>query len=271
MSDSLIEEILDVGLKDIAIELTPNTVPCEFESQNFYFKYVLGSNGPKADIYKVNIFDKKNKQYVYLVIKKAPKEHRKCIMQSMFENEIHFYTKVYPKLKALEEKHQIRDTLIPVPEFVASNSEPYNELVILRDLKYATIDNNIVDQVLDEDRFLFAVKVYGQFHAISFCLKHENLEEFQKLAKSYKNILETSYALDVLEEDFQHVFNMAVSSLNPSLPKKLIRKLQPYLRNPREVFLNAIKYDGEYGCFLHGECNPRNMMFNYKVSAKNYD
>lgn len=222
-----------------------------------------------TELFKAKILIKNRKKRIEFVIKKAPidsAQQKSSLTESSFRSEIYFYTEACPSLKKLEEKHRLLKSFIPVAEYVTSNNEPGNEMIILEDLNRKNF--KMKRSKLDEEHCRLIFKTYGEFHAVSFCLKSQSLKQFKNLVISSKSILKKEDSTDQIIDYLKRKIKQTVEMLKRCKQTHLVKMLQPYIKNTRKLFLNSVKYKGNKRCFLHGDSKCSNMMFKYNVSTK---
>lgn len=221
-------------------------------------------------IFKAKVHNRSAQTSVNLVIKKAPKNtsHILPSIELLYQNEIHFYSAVCPRLKAFEEQHGILESLLPVAEFITSDSGIGKNMVILGDLHDEGYELCQPGLIFNQEHINLIFKTYGHFHATSFCFKQRNHEQFQELIQSFRSIFEIREFFEVITNDAYFGIKHALEMLSSDTEKHLIEKLQLCLLNIKEICYNGISYEGKHGCLLHGQCFESKMMFKYNVSIK---
>lgn len=277
-----IKRISDVCAEERQVDKILDEAANKLMIRNYKIYKNLASNisdGMMGNIYYGSIVNHDSNIICKVVIKKAPSEmHHRAVslIEPSYKNEIYFYSEIYPKLIAsLENRDQVLDfyysdsgLFIPTPEYVTSTCKLGNEMVVLKDLNAEGYEMKDQFKPLDEGHIRSVFKAYGRFHAISFCMKDENLEEFDNLLKPLTNIWETNL---VNEEYAKKYTTLIEESIDEALdePKHLhLRKrLESYLTSFPQVLLETLNYKEEYGCLLHGDGWTNNIMFKYKVNC----
>lgn len=230
--------------------------------------------GIMGDIYRASLQVSKNKP-IKLVVKQAPKGdvHRnQALTIPAYQNEIYFYSKVCPALTQLESKHKIAETGVSIPEYVVSESIFGKEMIVLKDLTDEGFELRDKNEELDEEHLKLIFATYGRFHATSFCFKEENPAEFQKFKEAFRSLWEINLSNSTFVTSFRQDMKGAVEdSINSKIYQHIITKLMPYYSDDaglKQIMLESVKYEGKYGCLLHGDCWSNNMMFKYNVRVK---
>lgn len=245
-------------------------------SLNLNLEAIKG-DGFLGEFYKVSILDKDSDKEHHLAVKRAPTEalrREQDNIEALYTNEIYFYTHVYPALRKFEKDRKIQECFCSVPDFVTSCNETGREVLVLKDLTKMGFEIREKNLLLDDHHTRSIFKTYGHFHAISFCMKELEPENFEKLTKPLENF----WMFWADNEAFTGMLNKIVDkvdeSLDPIQDAQVIEKFQKYKRNSCEVFKNYGQYKGTHFGIIHGDCWSNNMMFKYQVvinfSSKNF-
>jgi hypothetical protein len=228
----------------------------------------LKGDGFLGDFYKVSITDDDAKKKYDLAVKKAPTEkirRGENHIDLAYKNEIYFYSEICPAFKKFENEHNILKPFDSVPEYITSDRQVGKEIIVFKDITKEGFQLREKDLLLDDEHVRLIFKTYGHFHAISFCLKEQNPEEFERLSKSLSNIwkkyTESGGLITILKSHLQ----TAYEALDSSKHADIMEKLKKYIDNTLEIFSESLYYDGKYFGILHGDCWSNNMMFKYQV------
>jgi hypothetical protein len=242
-----------LNLKKFSLELNLNT---------------LKGDGFMGDFYKVSIIDDDTKKRYDLVIKKAPTEkirREEISIDSAYENEIFFYSEICPAFKKFEEDHGISKPFASVPEYLFSDGQLGKEIIVLKDITKEGFVLREKDLLLDDNHARLIFKIYGHFHAISFCLKDQKPDEFSRLTKLFLNVWNQFFE----KGSFLHIIKSQVETAYEALDSRehaeIKVKLKKYVDNCKEILYECINYNGKYYAILHGDCWSNNMMFKYQV------
>lgn len=271
MATSLKDNYLVSILITAARNLQHNTKFHElnFNQFNISFRLMSGERQDhRTNLFKVKIFNTKERVFLRYVLKKAPKDACMTnLREALCYNEIYFYSKIYPRLRMLENHFQIWTSLIPVPDYIISDIAAKN--VYLRDLSFDGFTNK-KNSLWDEEHFHLVFKAYGYLHALSVGLKKNNFEEFQEIIKLIKKVVETNEYVEHTTKYINVAIKNTIQILDTLTQQHIIDRLQTYLGHETEIVKNSTRYQGIYGCLLHGCSLVCNMMFKYNVSHKTY-
>jgi thiamine kinase-like enzyme len=186
-----------------------------------------------------------------------------------YKNEIYFYSEICPAFKKFENEHHILKPFDSVPEYITCDRQVGKEIIVFKDITKEGFELREKDLLLDDEHVRLIFKTYGHFHAISFCLKEQKPEEFERLSKSLSNIwkkyTESGGLITILKSHLQ----TAYEALDSSKHADIMEKLKKYIENTLEIFSESLYYDGKYFGILHGDCWSNNMMFKYQ-DPQNY-
>jgi thiamine kinase-like enzyme len=225
------------------------------------------SDGFLGEFYKVSITDSETHTTHDLVVKRAPTENTRRQLNNAewaYKNEIHFYTQIYPAFKKFEEGHRVQKRFNSLPEFITCDKEVGREMIVLRDLTKMGFEMRRRDLLLDDEHARLIFKTYGHFHANSFCLREQVPEEFDRLAKPLYHIWKNFANNDGFINLLTKLAENAYEGLDSARDAVVLEKLKKYIESTKEIFQEALAYDGKYLAILHGDCWSNNMMFKYQ-------
>lgn len=253
-------------LKYVGQNLEEDTEIFELFTENYNIKVGLSHYDGLTTTFKVRIFDKNNKKHMALVIKKPSTVGRRLRgINTCISREFNFYANIYPCLRTFEARHQVLKSFIPVSEFITLNLELGKEMLVLNDLECR---NFRTASSLDENHCQLIFKTFGRFHAIVFCWRKENVEQFNNLTQSYSmNCVRC--CVDQMLNNTQPILEEILDILlKRRIKVHLIQKLQLYLPNLKKLFMNVMNNEKEDICFVLGNYKLNNIMFKYNVSIK---
>ncbi|RZC35392.1 EcKinase domain containing protein, partial [Asbolus verrucosus] len=137
-----------------------------------------------AQFFMVTIKDTVSNKQLDVAIKAAfiDDQVRKILpIRWAFENEVYFYSEVYPLFKKFERHHGICEDVEYVPKCLKVSIEEHSEMLALENLKVSGFE--IFDKTcfLDHDHISLIFETYGRFHASSFALRDQQPEVYEKL------------------------------------------------------------------------------------------
>ncbi|XP_066245589.1 uncharacterized protein [Euwallacea similis] len=222
-------------------------------------------DGFVGHFYMADIVDKDSNKVIHIAIKKS--SGLDFDFHPIFNNEILFYTKIYPPLAALQKTIYLPRPFNNVPDFLSSNLEPKKEYLAMENLKKQDFVLYDKQKYLDREHLNFIFEVYARFHALSFVLKKRDYKTYKKCHEGIKNIF------DMFFEYSTKIFEECVSSAVDALDHQsdVYEELKDLPKHIIPTLKKVFQYTGQYSCSTHGDCWSNNMMFKYSESGKLID
>ncbi|XP_072390748.1 uncharacterized protein [Diabrotica undecimpunctata] len=215
--------------------------------------------------------NKKTLKEDHLVIKKvfsSDKEETRAFLSHSYLNEINFYINIWPAFKTFQKSFISTKLLDVVPKCYGTSSLSGSEKVILENLKFSNYDVHPKKVVVSDALYEEIFKLYGQFHAISFAMKHYQPKEYEKLTEPLHNNWLGFLNTDLCTRGIIDTFKALEKILELKNEDDLLRKIQPYVKNGVKIYEEGVKYKGAYSVIIHGDCWSNNMMIKYNSLKK---
>ncbi|XP_066245592.1 uncharacterized protein [Euwallacea similis] len=222
-------------------------------------------DGFVGHFYMADIVDKDSKQVIQIAIKKSSGVD--FDFNSIFKNEVIFYSTIYPTLAALQKTVHLPRPFNNVPVFFSSNLEPKREYLVMENLKKQGFVLHDKQKYLDSEHLKFIFETYARFHALSFVLKKKDYATFKKYHEGLTNIFDM--IIDMSAKIFEECMSSAVEALDHQ--SAVYEELKDLPKYTIPTFKKATQYTGQYSCTTHGDCWSNNMMFKYSESGKLID
>lgn len=121
---------------------------------------------------------------------------------------------------------------------------------------------------LNYEHCVLVMKQYGKLHALSLALRHQNPEEFQKLASHLQSNLMAGIAKEHMQPSYDMRCDKIMEHLDPekySMELEKIKKLKPRCFDIMSNKINSSTND-RHAVIIHGDSWINNMLFRYDVS-----
>lgn len=256
--DYLLEE---QKLESYSVEITPGTT----SGENFM-----------GVITRIEIKAKaKNSKNVNLnlIMKSAPQNNGVRLffpIHQCYLREIYIYNEVIPNFMKLQEEKSITNKFESIAKCYTTNSRDLHETLILQDMREFGYTLRSRHDPLDYNHLLLTVKEYGRFHALSFALRQEKPEVFNKLAANTEDsFFNSSDITEVRRNSIIARCQQALRSLDPIKHKHahdVFRKNQDALYHRTREIVRS-KPAGRYAVIGHGDGWVNNLLFGYQVSV----
>lgn len=216
----------------------------------FIFQYV-GETG-KGDSYlseviRIKVFGKNkagDTKNVQVVLKSIPRSiSRRLTFRShdFFKNEIIFYETVLPALLKFQSSKNIPDPFLNYAKVFLLYCDGTNDIVCLEDASLESFGSAVRQEGIDLEHCKLTFKVLAKFHALSFAMKDQEPEEFERISNAiteqyyderiwdwYERIWKRfcSIAIDAVEKEYpDSIYLEKVKNSLFQRPTKLVSKL----------------------------------------------
>lgn len=235
----------------------------------FNIDEAIRGEGFTGEFFLAGIKNKDTNQIVEVAIKKGVHDpaKRDIPTNKIFCNESYFYSTVFPTLNQLQTEKSLKDPFVNVAKYYCSNLEEYQEAIVFENLKsqgYVLTDKAVL---LDDEHTAHIFQTYGKFHALSFALKDQNYEKYEKLVSGlWLEIYNVFVENEGIKNLMVGLFKEICEILDTEEDSKLKKRIEPIANNPNEKLLEETKLKSNYKTIIHGDCWSNNMMFKYSVS-----
>lgn len=245
--------------------------------QNHTSKISLGSehgDGFVGILYRITIEGIKNgKNYVINLVAKMPplnkarREQFNSVL--LFEREVRLYNEILPDFVKFQQERNIKeeDGFFNIPKCYGAVHDIENDffVIIMEDLRTSNyiMRDKLIPATYEHAKLL--IVELGKLHAISFAMKDQEPERFEKCKKLKDLILESFHkGGDNVTQYFKIIIENAIQTLEPheEFKKNKIQKLKENFVKVFEECDDSINI-GEFGVLIHGDCWNNNMMYKY--------
>ncbi|KAL3273766.1 hypothetical protein HHI36_015193 [Cryptolaemus montrouzieri] len=230
---------------------------------------IESSTGYMGDIIFFSLTEAPDRK-LYLVLKtcKRNKTFRETTCAAeVFTRELCLYSNIFPGLELFLKEKCMNGFLDFVPKACFTCDIPYQESIILENLKY--LDFRLCQQRatmnLDHVKLLF--ETYGKWHGLTMAFKDQYPEKFDEMTKNWVDVKYLVWRkfeiIDCVKEEFSIILDLLRNCGRIDLVN-IYEKLEPQIDS-------LIKSTGQREnilCIIHGDCWVNNLMFRYEQSEK---
>ncbi|XP_053616551.1 uncharacterized protein LOC128678780 [Plodia interpunctella] len=182
----------------------------------------------------------------------------------LFENECIIYNEVFPKFVDLQTTAGLsEDQFFRFPECYGTLMEPFNEIILLEDLKDSNFEMLDRFTPLTNENVKLILKNFAIYHSLSFVLKKQDPDTFDSFNDKLKDFYswvgndpQSQYYFESLETD-------TLAILDSDNYKKAIRGSVSLLpEHSAKVIKN--EPNSRYSIITHGDGWTNNIMFSFK-------
>lgn len=182
-----------------------------------------------------------------------------------FGRELHVYSELFPELIRFQQEKGLNDadSFQSFPKMYACEIDHGNNhfVLVMEDLRPKRYEMWPGENVIPLEHALFVLRELGKLHGISFALKDQRPEQFEK----YQQLTDTSFSLCVRGK-FQSFTNCAIDRATKALNNPEHRQLMENFRKTYATIIEEIlvgKSSKEFGVITHGDCWNNNLLFQY--------
>lgn len=189
-------------------------------------------------------------------------------LEFVYNREVYMYREILPTFEKLQKKTIAEPQLFKsYPRFITSSLEEFHETVIMENLKAKGYIMKNRREPLDYNHTKYVITHYAKFHALSYALREQDPEKFEKIAKNIESHFFDDYNKESMQTTFASICGRAFKAFTEDDEKELalLRHLEEHAY---EVLTFSCKGSeaGKYAVFLHGDSWINNMLFKYDVS-----
>ncbi|XP_066595588.1 uncharacterized protein [Prorops nasuta] len=204
---------------------------------------------------------------IYKVLPQSKERRDFFKSETLFKNEVVFYTQVWPALNKLQENRE------KVFTGVAKIYAARDDLIAMEDLRVKGFTMADRRKGLQYENVMQVLKTLAGFHALSITLRDTRPVEYTKMTDPRSGIREVLFRRENAEwyrQYYRTAFDNATKMVSEALPKHLecrrkevMDKLQAFL-NDDVFFCTMSEITAEQGplsVFCHGDCWTNNILF----------
>ncbi|CAK1589825.1 unnamed protein product [Parnassius mnemosyne] len=235
-----------------------------------------------SEVIRIKIFGRTKDgagKHVQVVLKTIPKNTcRRLTFRSdeFFRNEIAFYERVLPALLKFQSEKNMKEPFDKYTRLFLAHCDGVNDVVCLEDASLDSFGSAIRQEGIDFDHCLVTVKTLAKYHAISFAMRDQDPEAFDRVSKE---IFETYYderLWNWYSRFWHRISNIAIDAVEREYPNSIyVEKIKQFAVPERYIdMIKAVK-DTTNGVISHGDSWTNNFLYRYQdnrpVDAKIID
>jgi len=256
--------------RDEAIAVLKDVLP---ESVDDIEDIKIYAGAQKGDGYlscmnKIDVKCKKN-EYNY-VFKMAPKVEMFRMLgkiERYYQIETRYYTETFPQLLKFQLDRKVKEPFQNIPKCIKTSLKEGDEYLLLENICASGFRLWNRRERFTENHLKLLFREYGKLHAISYAMKDQDRNLYDKLTSDNINLF---YAMYHESEDAQKAWHMTLdfiqSYFDPKTESDCIAAVKRLRENLDKIFELVIKKDESF-VIVHGDCWSNNMMFKYEDSA----
>lgn len=222
-----------------------------------------------AEFFTGKLTNKDTGEVTHIIVKVVPSNGLNISYESVYRNEICFYSRIFPAFNAFQRSKQVKQLFDSVPNYLGGHLEGNKEFILMENIRTAGyVSMSRSTMYIDRSYMRSIFKVYGRFHALSFVYKHENPEEFRNMTAELVDIMKCLY-IKGIGQNTKYAYLAAIAAFDEKLEREIVERLKS-VKDVNDIFPTARDYDGDYACLTHGNCLIGNMFFKFKVRNLRY-
>ena len=225
-------------------------------------------NGYTSDILRVEakgFNDKKEPVTQFFIVKTTLQSAQEIrdVSKLIFLSEIRFYSRIFPAFEAFQRKKTLKKPFDCIPKYYHGLTTEEEQAIVFEDLTksgFKTWDRKIP---LREDYMETTLREYGRFHALSFAMRDQDLEEFQRVVEGAEEPFKGD--LDAFWKMWDGLYEKAVEMVAEFGYNDVADKFRNCVNNYKTIFAGVTDLDDPQSVVIHGDNWCGNMM--YKADA----
>lgn len=188
-------------------------------------------------------------------------------IDKMFKREIYFYTEVVPDFLNFQKGKKLKKPFTNFTPIHLTSTEHLQEYILMENMKSKGFYMKNRHELSTYEHILTVVREYGRLHAISFAIRDQMPEVFQK---HRDNMLNNMFSFGEPKNQANRMdsyFARGLTTLNKENDGEAIEKLQKCRRDFLNKFRNIFDYICEEHCVItHGDSWNNNILCKDNVS-----
>lgn len=243
--------------------------------QDFDVQIIHGSgvgDGFVGLVFKVTIQEKGSDKKLNVILKSPPDSlarRNDFGAMALFRREVYAYNVLLPEFVSFQEEKGIKSSEgffnFPMCYFAEYDEEKDESVIIMEDLRESGYKmwNKMVPHNFEHTKFLMTA--LGRLHAISFAMKAQKPELFEKF-KNLNDLLTDKMLDDKFLDMLKASIDRAVDTIDVSDVKRRNRalKLKDNMGQVLQELVSGLKAE-PFAIVGHGDCWSNNFMYQYKV------
>ncbi|KAI8423836.1 hypothetical protein MSG28_012846 [Choristoneura fumiferana] len=239
-----------------------------------HWKYV-GETG-KGDSYlseviRIKVFGKNkagDTKHVQVVLKSIPRSvSRRLTFRShdFFKNEIIFYETVLPALLKFQSSKNIPDPFLNYAKVFLLYCDGSNDIVCLEDASLESFGSAVRQEGINLEHCKLTFKVLAKFHALSFAMKDQEPEEFERISNAITEQYYDERIWDWYERIWKRFCSIAIDAVEKEYPNSIyLEKVKQFaVPDTYKACIKAVQ-TRKTGVISHGDCWTNNFLYKYE-------
>nr|XP_021198182.2 uncharacterized protein LOC110382040 [Helicoverpa armigera]XP_021198183.2 uncharacterized protein LOC110382040 [Helicoverpa armigera]XP_021198184.2 uncharacterized protein LOC110382040 [Helicoverpa armigera]XP_049706343.1 uncharacterized protein LOC110382040 [Helicoverpa armigera] len=206
--------------------------------------------------------------HVQVILKNIPKSiSRRLTFRSaeFFENEINFYEKVLPALLEFQSSKNVKDPFDKYARLFLTYSDGTNDVICLEDASIYNFGSAVRQEGIDIDHCKLTFKVLAQFHALSFAMKDQKPEEFNKIKTQVRELYYHDRLWGWYTRFWKRISGIAIDAVEKEYPDSIyVEKIKKFAVPERyQDMIDAATKTGDNGVISHGDSWTNNFLYKY--------
>ncbi|XP_068624247.1 uncharacterized protein [Battus philenor] len=207
-------------------------------------------------------------KHVQVILKTIPKNVcRRLTFRSdeFFKNEIIFYERVLPALLEFQSKKNMKEPFDKYTKRFLTHCDGLNDVICLEDASLFNYGSAVRQEGIDFDHCKVTVKSLAQYHAMSFAMRDQEPEKFNKIS----NEVFESYYDDRLwswySRFWHRISNIAIDAVEKEYPDSIyVEKIKQFAVPERYKYMIKAVNDKTNGVMSHGDSWTNNFLYKYQ-------
>ncbi|XP_049830763.1 uncharacterized protein LOC126272167 isoform X3 [Schistocerca gregaria] len=208
---------------------------------------------------------------VSVIIKALPSNicHRKSFkLVEFYRNEVNFYKEVFEKLMAFQKRKKPKNPFTQIPRCYKAFTDGDHDFIVLEDLSVFGFQPAKGQDTYNFEHCAEVLKCMAKFHALSFAMKDQELEEFRTAAANLEEVLYSEAQREWYQGMMKNVLNYSMEAVSLEYPDSVYeQKMREFCESAvYDKAIDLVKPDKPHSVVLNGDTWGPNFLFLYDGS-----
>ncbi|XP_049787987.1 uncharacterized protein LOC126191227 [Schistocerca cancellata] len=212
---------------------------------------------------------------VAVVIKALPSNicHKQPFgLAQFYRNEVHFYREVLEKLMAFQKKKNPKNVFTQIPRCYKAFTDGEHDYIVLEDLSVLGFQPAKGQETYNFEHCAEVLKCMAKFHALSFAMKDQELEEFRAAAHNLEEVLYSEAQREWYRGMMKNILNYSMQAVSLEYPDSVYeQKMREFCESAvYDKAIDLVKSDKPHSVILNGDAWGPNFLFLYGGSDEQH-
>ncbi|CAG9858241.1 unnamed protein product [Phyllotreta striolata] len=226
------------------------------------------SGGYVGDVIFTKVVVGENEHHLAVKLGKKDYESRRLMpIQAACRREILFYNEILPAFNDLQKEKAVARPFDAVPKCYATFIDRNSEVIVLENLLKRGYEMHKGSVPLNVDHLKMGLRNFAKFHALSFALRDQKSDVFEKITANSQHIYRSS--VGVMKDIYAGYVGRVLTRLEAAGEHQLSKSYQKLVEGGAgRLFLDIYDAEPKESVLTHCDCHNNNFFFKYQNNNK---